>query len=157
LVIVTVIITGMFMKDNAKLDKKFRMTKQRELILGVLRGVYTHPTVDEVYDLVRHKLPHISLGTVYRNLEVLHDQGLVTRLEIGKGQRRYDGQPQTHHHAFCTRCHQVVDLPLSAAPPIHIEPSEASGFQLTDYRLELFGICQNCRAKEKARNETQLA
>ncbi len=93
-----------------KSDDCYRMTRQRMVILDTLRSMVSHPTADEVYEAVRGILPHISLGTVYRNLEVLTEMGLIMRLDIGGGQRRYDGRAERHYHLRCINCERVVDI-----------------------------------------------
>jgi Fur family ferric uptake transcriptional regulator len=68
------------------------MTRQRKVILEELRNVDTHPSADEIYEMVRKRLPHISLGTVYRNLEILSETGAIQKLELGCAQKKFDGK-----------------------------------------------------------------
>ncbi|NLH48022.1 MAG: transcriptional repressor [Myxococcales bacterium] len=124
---------------------RLRMTRQREIILHLLRELETHPTADELFQLVRQQLPKISLGTVYRNLDVLFEQGLVRKLENSGPQRRYDGRMHPHHHAQCRQCHRLFDVPIEAVSTPTIRLADELGFQLTEYRLELFGVCADCR------------
>jgi len=84
-----------------------RLTNQRRIILEELKSVTTHPTADEIYGMVRQKMPRISLGTVYRNLEVLSSLGLVRKLENAAGQKRFDGDVSPHHHIRCEVCGKV--------------------------------------------------
>ncbi|MCJ7604005.1 MAG: transcriptional repressor, partial [Desulfobulbaceae bacterium] len=70
---------------------KLRMTKQRQVILEELRKVKTHPTADDMYQMLRKKMPKISLGTVYRNLEILSESGIIQKLDVGGTQKRFDG------------------------------------------------------------------
>ena len=88
-----------------------RMTRQRNVILEELRKVDTHPSADEVYDMVRRRLPRISLGTVYRNLEILSQNGRIQKLEIGGTQKRFDGNPANHYHLRCIHCDRLADAP----------------------------------------------
>jgi len=88
------------------------MTKQRRVILDELRKLKSHPSADELYRRVRRFLPRISLGTVYRNLEVLSQQGVVQKVELGGPQRRYDGDATTHYHVRCVECGRVEDAPV---------------------------------------------
>ena len=124
---------------------RFRMTRQREVILSVLKELYTHPTADEVYQIVRRRLPRISLGTVYRNLDVLYDQGQVLRLELGGGQRRYDGHTHKHHHGRCVHCEHLFDIPEDAVPPIELQLPADFGFEVTNITVEMRGVCRACR------------
>ena len=79
-----------------------RMTQQRKVILEELNNLKTHPTADDLYQVVKVKVPRISLGTVYRNLEILSSDGLIKKLEIGGAQKRFDGDLSDHHHVRCT-------------------------------------------------------
>jgi Fur family ferric uptake transcriptional regulator len=67
------------------------MTRQRKVILEEIRKTDSHPTADELYQRVRQRLPHVSLGTIYRNLETLAASGLIQKLEMGGSQKRFDG------------------------------------------------------------------
>ena len=88
-----------------------RMTRQRKVILEELRKVDTHPSADEVYEMVRKRIPRISLGTVYRNLEILSERGDIQKLELGCTLKRFDGVPENHYHIRCVDCGRVVDAP----------------------------------------------
>lgn len=129
------------------LGKDMRLTNQRKLILEELRAVTSHPTADEVYGMVRQKMPRISLGTVYRNLEVLSSLGLVRKLENAAGQKRFDGDVSEHHHIRCEICGKVGDI--FDAPDISgIEQAVSTEFSITGVSLEFSGICPQCRAKK---------
>jgi len=94
-----------------------RSSRQRSLILSELRKVTSHPTADEVYDMVRRIMPRISLGTVYRNLDLLVERGMVLRLGAPGGQRRFDGNAEPHPHLRCVVCSRVEDIHLDIAAP----------------------------------------
>ena len=123
-----------------------RMTKQRLFILSELRKVTSHPTADEIYAMVRAKLPHISLGTVYRNLELLADNDEVQKLEYAGFQKRFDGNARPHPHVRCECCGRVADVAGSFDEPGLPEGISAPGFTIHAARLEFFGWCQECRA-----------
>ena len=126
------------------LGTDMRLTNQRRLILEELRSVTTHPTADEVYGMVRQKMPRISLGTVYRNLEVLSSLGLVRKLENAAGQKRFDGDVSPHHHIRCEVCGKVGDI--FDAPDISgIEHGLSTDFQITGVSLEFSGVCPRCQ------------
>jgi len=130
------------------LGKDMRLTNQRRLILEELKAVTTHPTADEIYGMVRQKMPRISLGTVYRNLEVLSSLGLVRKLENAAGQKRFDGDISPHHHIRCDVCGKVGDI--SDAPDISgIEQEIDTDFQITGVSLEFSGICPRCLSEKK--------
>ncbi|MFC1715463.1 transcriptional repressor, partial [Candidatus Poribacteria bacterium] len=94
------------------------MTRQRQVILEELRNASFHPTADEVYRRVRKRLPRISLGTVYRNLETLSKAGIVKKLELGGARKRFDGYSEDHYHVRCTGCGRLEDVPLKPIPGI---------------------------------------
>ena len=123
-----------------------RYTEQRAAVFRFLRGTATHPTADDVFVNVRGEIPDISLATVYKSLETLVGVGLAAKLTYGDGSARYDGRTDPHHHARCTVCGAVMDIP-GAAPettlPDELEPLD--GFEVQGYRLELLGRCAVCR------------
>lgn len=128
-----------------------RMTRQRQVILEELRKVTSHPTADEVYEMVRRRIPHVSLGTVYRNLELLSATGEIQTLELAGTQKRFDGNPANHYHARCLRCGRVVDLdlPLKALNGLEEAVAEASGFKVVGHRLKFLGVCPKCQKEEQ--------
>jgi Fe2+ or Zn2+ uptake regulation protein len=122
-----------------------RYTEQRAAVFRFLRGTDIHPTADDVFTNVRRDIPDISLATVYKSLETLVGCGLAVKLSYGDGSARYDGRTDPHHHARCTVCGTVVDVPgrVSAAPV----PADVgvAGFEVRGYRLELLGHCSGCQ------------
>ena len=122
-----------------------RMTRQRQVILEALRAAETHPTGDEVYRLARRRLPHISLGTVYRNLEQLSEAGLIRKLELGGTARRFDHRMEEHHHLRCLECGKVEDVSVEPAVGIEEAVEAESGYEVVEHRLELVGYCPHCR------------
>ncbi len=130
-------------------EQNQRMTIQRRVILEEVRRERSHPTADEVYERVRLRLPRVSLGTVYRNLDRLSREGLITTIE-GPGQRRYDGDREDHCHLRCRSCGTIVDVEAVDLPLERI--SEAVGdFQISGYHLEYYGVCGECHGKGEIR------
>ena len=121
-----------------------RMTRQRKIILEELRKVNTHPSADEVYEMVRKRLPRISLGTVYRNLEVLSKSGAIQKLEPGCSLKRFDGDPREHYHIRCIKCNRVVDTHFDIDLNITNENFEGSNFKIIGHKLEFIGLCSKC-------------
>ncbi len=124
-----------------------RMTRQRRVILEELRKVNTHPSADEVYEMVRKRLPRISLGTVYRNLEILSESGDIKKLEPASTLKRFDGNPEEHSHIRCVRCGRIADAPLTFDFEIDVVQKLPADFEIIGHRLELFGICPMCSHK----------
>ncbi len=120
-----------------------RMTRQRKVILEELCKVKTHPSADEVYEMVRKRLPRISLGTVYRNLEILSESGDIQKLEPGCSLKRFDGDTSEHCHIRCVRCDRIADAPLPDVK-IDLEMVESADFEITGHRLEFLGLCSEC-------------
>ena len=124
-----------------------RMTRQRKVILEELQKVDTHPSADEVYAMVRHRLPRISLGTVYRNLEILSESGVIQKLEPGCSLKRFDGNPSDHTHIRCVSCDRVVDAAMTPDLEIDFEQVNSTDFKIIGHRLEFFGLCPQCAEK----------
>ncbi len=100
---------------NQKIKQQgYRMTRQREVVLDELSKTRGHPKADEIYQMVRNKMPHISFGTVYRNLRLLKELGLVRELSFGKNFSRYEAFHENHQHFTCMSCGRVLDTPGSA-------------------------------------------
>lgn len=123
------------------------MTRQRQVILEALRASHSHPTGDHVYRLARRKLPHISLGTVYRNLELLSEAGLIRKLELGRMPRRFDALVSDHHHVRCLECGKVEDVAVEPPPALEAQVAQQSGYEVVAHRLELDGYCPSCQEK----------
>ncbi len=124
---------------------QMRMTRQRQVILEELRKVCTHPGADEIYTIVRRRLPRISLGTVYRNLEVLAELGEIQKIETGGTLKRFDGNPEDHYHIRCAACKRVVDAPVERLQDIEDALSGKTDFDILGHRIEFIGICPQCQ------------
>ncbi len=121
-----------------------RFTEQRGAVYGFLSGTDTHPTAEEVFTGVRELVPAISLATVYKNLETLVGCGMALKLTYSDGSARYDGRTDPHHHARCTHCGTVRDVPGSLPRELVAGPEACADFHVTGYRLELTGYCADC-------------
>lgn len=134
-------------KDLLK-EKSLRMTTQRKVILEELRKIHTHPSADEIYEVVRLRLPRISLGTVYRNLEVLSELGKVQKLELSGSLKRFDWDTNKHYHIRCLRCNRVEDAPIAPLKQLEDKLYEATVFEIIGYNLEFTGLCPECSREE---------
>ena len=128
-------------------EKLRRNTPQRRVVLDELRHLKSHPTAAELYAIVRRRLPRISLGTVYRNLEVLHEDGMIRKMEFTGAESRFDGNLEPHDHVRCTDCGRIADIFPQGPDQISVPPEEMAGFQVEGYRLEFFGSCPRCQDK----------
>ena len=126
-------------------DKFPRNTKQRQVILEELQKLKTHPTASRLYVAVRRRMPKISLGTVYRNLELLNRMGVIQKIKFSNGEARYDGAVEHHDHLRCVCCGKLDDAP---GPPLALSTrrkEDRGGYKITGHRLEFLGICPQCR------------
>lgn len=121
------------------------MTRQRRVILEELRKLESHPTADEVYELARRRLPRISLGTVYRNLEILSDCGMIQKLELGGTQKRFDGNVGNHYHVRCIRCGCIEDISMEPLTTFEDAVRAVSDYEIIGSRLEFIGVCPQCK------------
>jgi Fur family ferric uptake transcriptional regulator len=131
------------------------MTAQRRIILQELRNVLTHPTAGEIYEIVRKRLPRISLGTVYRNLEILSEIGMIQKLEMAGTQKRFDGIVENHYHVRCIRCGRVDDVLSDSIPMINEALAEASDYEILWHRLEFVGLCPQCKKENGQSRERE--
>jgi len=134
-------------------DYEPRMTRQRKIILEELRMVKYHPTADDLYKAVRRRLPRISLGTVYRNLDLLSRAGLIQKLEVGGTQKRFDGDLEGHCHRRCVRCGKVEDVWLGDVAAISRAIKVMTDYEVISHRIEFIGFCRDCRGRTKRTGE----
>jgi Fe2+ or Zn2+ uptake regulation protein len=131
--------------------KKTRNTRQRGVILDILQDTKDHPTAEMIYRDARRIIPNISLGTVYRNLSFLQDQGLVREIRpCDGGSTRFDGELAAHAHFHCLHCGGLLDIPL---PSGFEQPSlsDVEGIaRISAIDLHIIGSCANCAGQETA-------
>lgn len=126
--------------------RKIRRSRQRDRILHYLRQTDHHPTAGEVYDALKGEFPSLSLGNVYRNLNILVEQGLVDRIQSGSTFDRFESTKAPHFHFVCTNCSRIVDV----HPPdtVHQEldelVEEQLGISANGHRVEYYGVCPDC-------------
>ena len=122
-----------------------RKTKQKEAILGILRGINSHPTADWVYNEVRKEIPNISLGTVYRNLRLLCQSGEIAELDLCGGLSRFDARQDDHYHFRCEKCGRVFDIDEPVNREIDGRIARKTGFRVIYHKLEFRGLCRECQ------------
>ncbi len=119
-------------------------SRQREAILQVLQNSKSHPTAAEVYRQVREVIPNISLGTVYRNLSELNDEGQIICVRVGDGNDHFDGDTSFHLHLYCVKCHDIIDVPVENMTKSLFK---SSGFTPESAVCVVGGICKKCNKK----------
>lgn len=124
--------------------KKTRMTSQRMKILRYLRSVKTHPTAEEVYKNVKKDLPAITLATVYRNLNLLADQGEILKIEIG-GHFRFDGDKCCHQHFVCQKCGNIFDIFNQKISDYAMKNIRSKDFEPECVTIIFKGLCKKCK------------
>lgn len=129
--------------------KQSRNTPQRRVILEELRQVTSHPTAAELYELVRTRMPKVSLGTVYRNLDFLARRGTIQKLTLGRSEARFDGNPDHHYHVRCVGCGRVDDVNGVSADFSPEDLDRVHDYQILGHRLEFVGVCGRCRRMQE--------
>ena len=127
-----------------ELGDNMRLTSQRQVIVEELRKVKTHPTANQVYDMVRKRLPRIGLGTVYRNLDLLTEKGLINKLLVGGEQKRFDGDTSQHYHIRCVKCHRVEDIFIERRKELEKSAASCCNYKILDHHVQFSGICSKC-------------
>jgi Fur family peroxide stress response transcriptional regulator len=123
-----------------------RKSKQKEAILRVLKGTTSHPGADWVYEQVKREIPNISLGTVYRNLKLLKQEGEILELDLASTLSRFDGNSQDHYHFRCEQCGRVFDVDEPVDKEIDDRVAQKTGFKVSHHRLEFRGLCKYCQS-----------
>jgi Fur family transcriptional regulator, ferric uptake regulator len=122
-----------------------RRSRQREVVLSVVRSTMDHPTAEWVHRQARRRLPRIGLGTVYRNLQSLAADGQIREIHTGGGSARFDGNTGRHYHIRCLGCGRVNDLPLSVDTRIEEEAGRAMNYRVLGHQVEVQGLCPACQ------------
>ncbi len=138
------------MKDE--LIKKLRsrglsVTPQRLAVLGWLASRRDHPTAEQIFHGVRQELPAISFNTIYKTLEVLCRQGLVTKVNPLHEVARYDGSTHHHAHAVCRRCQAILDVDWEPALALSLPADLLPGFRVDGQSVTFWGLCAGCQEK----------
>jgi Fur family peroxide stress response transcriptional regulator len=127
----------------SKVDKKPRNTKQLEVVWEAIKDDGSHPTADQVYDKVRERLPNVSLGTVYRNLQKLVADERLRVLMLGRSQH-FDPLVERHQHFICEKCGRVFDVLVDTKDEIRPTRLPHAGFKITSHQLAFYGACKRC-------------
>ena len=126
-----------------------RMTPQRLAVLRILAASDEHLSAEQIYARVQAQYPMTSLATIYNTLTLLRDMGQVLEIGIGRVGCRYDGlNPDPHPHLICTQCNTIVDAHLPALSEVAQQMQQTTGFQIVSHRLDFFGLCPECQARQ---------
>ena len=120
------------------------LTKQREVVLQVIRDAEEHLTANEVFDRAKQLLPTISFATVYNSLRFLKDAGHIGEISFGNGASRFDALTSRHDHAICMNCGKLVDMEIELPEEVVELATKFSKFKLESIELTLRGLCPEC-------------
>lgn len=124
-----------------------KYSRQRETILEALNARCDHPTADDIYAVVKQELPRISLGTVYRNLSQLSQEGVVMRIRGCDGPDRFDGYNANHYHFVCHECGNVYDVEMPEYKELEAQAQKAIQMEVESHCLLFYGRCKECRGE----------
>lgn len=124
-----------------------KYSRQREAILSYLRSTTSHPTAENVYFKIREEFPKLSLGTVYRNLNLLAENGVILRLSCGDGVERFDAITKPHNHFICRSCGVVLDLKVECMETIDKEAEKHFSGKIEGHEVYFYGTCNQCLQK----------
>ncbi|MFZ2153981.1 MAG: transcriptional repressor [Candidatus Moraniibacteriota bacterium] len=120
-----------------------RLTNQKQIILDYLQSTKKHPTAEEVFAAVKKRLPRISLGTVYRNLDNFTKKNIIE--EIPGESKRFDADLSHHHHFVCKKCHHIFDLDNLKADLKNLKAKTHTLGTFDNYKIFVYGICKKCK------------
>ena len=120
------------------------LTKQREVVLQVIRDAREHLTANEVFLSFNDMLPSISLATVYNSLRYLKDSGHIAEIQFGNGASRFDRMTHRHDHAICTKCGKLVDIEMEHPEELLKKAAKYSKFKPESLEFTLRGVCPEC-------------
>jgi Fur family transcriptional regulator, peroxide stress response regulator len=125
-----------------------RKSKQKEAIIRIVKSTSAHPDAEWIYEEVRKEIPNISLGTVYRNLRLLHEGGIIQEVCQSGGMSHFDGNVKAHYHFRCDRCGKIFDLDETVDRRLENKVAQKTGFKVTHHDLELGGFCLSCQGSK---------
>ena len=128
-------------------SKNMKRSEQRQLILDVFLGTEKHLTAEELYELVKKKNPSVGYATIYRTMKLFSDAGLCRELRVEDGIARYEHlyNHKHHDHIICTKCGKIIEIESPEIETLQEEIAKKNGFILKRHRLELYGLCRNCK------------
>lgn len=132
---------------------QYRRSRQRERILELLRQTDIHPTADWIYAQLKYEFPDLSLGTVYRNLKILMEQGQIDKLPLGSTYDRFEARTAPHYHLVCEECGMVSDFEMPLYEEINQRAQNAGTFKVMRHRIDFFGVCEKCQKKGKQKKD----
>ena len=132
-----------------------RNTIQKDLVRNAVYEMKRHVTANEVYECIKEAYPTIGKGTVYRNLDILIEEGALRKIEVPDGPNRFDFALNNHYHVRCIKCGNVSDVDMDEIPNLLERIHNTHGIKFLDYDILFKGICLKCSGKEKEKQHGQ--
>ncbi|MCX5808805.1 MAG: transcriptional repressor [Proteobacteria bacterium] len=124
-----------------------KLTPQRLAILDCLDGNTSHPSAADVFRAIALNFPTMSIATVYNTLETLKEKGVVKELGIDSDKKRFDPNPEPHHHLICLNCKEIIDV--FSYFSLDLQENEKCGYEIVGNHVDFYGICPKCKEKKK--------
>ena len=126
-----------------------RNTIQKDLVRNAVYEMRRHVTANEVYEFIKEAYPTIGKGTVYRNLDILVEEGALRKVEVPDGPNRFDFTLKNHYHVRCIKCGEISDVDMDQIPDLLERIHNTHGIEFMDYDISFKGICPKCRENVK--------
>lgn len=144
------------------MENNTRQTRQRAVVLDLLKNTTSHPNAAALYDEARRVMPNISLGTVYRNIRLLEQSGTIRKLVLNSGVEHFDADLRPHHHFVCRSCGRVLDVGLNSELPSEKELEKCcgmraeEGFEVESAEVIFYGVCPSCGGRRDSDGTERL-
>ena len=130
-------------------EKKLKLTPQRIAVYDYLINTDKHPSAEDIHDDLYETFPTMSLATVYKSLKVLSEVELISEINLGEGNFRYDAIVEDHPHIKCTICNKVEDIEGVAMEVFNKEIRKHTDYNITSNKLYFFGVCRDCQENKE--------
>ncbi len=128
---------------------RYKRSKQREYLLKLLQSTDKHPAADWLHNNLKLEFANLSMGTVYRNINILLEQNLIQKISAGSNLDRYDGNTELHYHFICRECESIYDLDIEMLKNLNTDISRSTGFNIESHRLDFYGACPACSMEKE--------
>jgi Fur family peroxide stress response transcriptional regulator len=125
-----------------------RITPQRKIVLQYMIDTEDHPTADDIFRALSSEYPNMSVATVYNNLKLFKDTGLVKELTYGDSASRFDFITDTHYHIICSNCGKITDFHYPGLDEVEQLAGAVTDYDVSHHRLEIYGLCPDCAKKQ---------
>lgn len=133
----------------------FKCTPQRKLLLDILFQETGHLSAEEIYEKIKVSQPNVSFGTVYRNLSLLAELGIINQLDFKDGRSRFEISSGHHHHLVCLGCGTAIDMPACPFSKLIHETADANNFSIKNHNFEVYGYCEGCSKNRSCPNTSE--